>query len=400
MNYKKTFLACQIACIVQAITVNFAPLLFLTFQGTYGLRLQQITLMVTLNFLTQLTVDFLASRYADRLGYRFCIVLAHGCAAVGLVGLAFFPDLFPTPMSGLLTATIIYAIGSGLIEVLNSPLAEACPTPNKEAAMSQLHSFYSWGCVITILGSTVLFRLFGIENWRWISCLWALVPLANGLLFLRVPMAKIVAEGKAMSARELLNQRIFWLLIFAIICAGAAEQAVAQWASAFAERGLQVSKTVGDLAGPCLFAVLMGVARMLHGKIAHKVPIETCMVFSAGLCIISCCLISLPPYPVINLLGCGLCGFSVGVLWPGTLSIAAKRCPRGGTVMFAFLALGGDAGCSIGPTLVGFVSGIFGEQLKAGLLTAVLFPTVILAVTLYLLHADKRKKNLAMTRQL
>lgn len=394
MNYKKTFLACQIACIVQAITVNFAPLLFLTLQSTYGLRLQQITLMVTLNFLTQLTVDFLASRYADRLGYRFCIVLAHGCATVGLVGLAFFPDLFPTPMSGLLTATIIYAIGSGLIEVLNSPLAEACPTPNKEAAMSQLHSFYSWGCVITILGSTVLFRLLGIENWRWISCLWALVPLANGLLFLHVPMAKIVAEGKAMSARELLCQRVFWLLIFAIICAGAAEQAVAQWASAFAERGLQVSKTVGDLAGPCLFAVLMGFARMLHGKIAHKVPIETCMVFSAALCIISCCLISLPPYPVINLLGCGLCGFSAGVLWPGTLSIAAKRCPRGGTIMFAFLALGGDAGCSIGPTLVGFVSGIFGEQLKAGLLTAVLFPTVILAVILYLLQADKRKKNL------
>lgn len=258
--------------------------------------------------------------------------------------------------------------------------------------MTQLHSFYSWGCVIVILGSTILFRLLGMENWRWVSCLWAVVPLVNGLLFLRVPMAKIVEEGEAMSMKELLSQRIFWLLFFAIVCAGAAEQAVAQWASAFAERGLRVSKTIGDLAGPCMFAVLMGVARVLHGKISHRVSIETCMFFSAGLCVVSYCLIVLPVQPVINLLGCGLCGFSVGVLWPGALSVAAKRCSRGGTAMFALLALGGDAGCSLGPTAVGFVSGIFGDELKAGLLVGILFPAVILGVTVHLLLADKRQK--------
>lgn len=392
MNYQKTLRACNVSYIVQAITVNFAPLLFLTFQNTFGLRLQQVTLLVTLNFLTQLLVDFLASRYADRLGYRFCMVLSHVCAALGLVGLAFFPDIFPTPMSGLLTAVIIYAIGSGIIEVLVSPLAEACPAPNKEAAMTKLHSFYSWGCVITILGSTVLFRILGMENWRWVSCLWAVVALLNGFAFLRVPMAKIVEEGEAMSMKEVLRQRIFWLLVIAIVCSGASEHAVAQWASAFAERGLGVSKTVGDLAGPCMFAVLMGLARMLHGKISHKVSIETCMVFSAGLCIVSYCLITLPVNPLINLVGCGLCGFAVGVLWPGSLTIAAKRCPRGGTVMFALLALSGDAGCSLGPTVVGFVSGIFGEELKTGMLAAILFPTVILVATLYLRSADRKNK--------
>lgn len=394
MDYRKTLRACNVAYIVQAITVNFAPLLFLTFQHVYGLRLHQVTLLVTLNFLTQLLVDFLASRYADRLGYRFCMVLSHVCAAVGLMGLAFFPDLFPSSMSGLLTSVIIYAIGSGIIEVLVSPLAEACPTPNKEAAMTRLHSFYSWGCVITILGSTVMFRLIGIENWRWVSCLWAVVALVNGAMFLRVPMAKIVEEGAAMSMKEVLSQRIFWLLAVAIVCAGASEHAVAQWASAFAERGLGVSKTVGDLAGPCMFAVLMGLARVLHSKIAHRVSIETCMVVSAGLSIGSYCLITLPTNPVINLLGCGLCGFSVGVLWPGSLSVAAKRCPRGGTVMFALLALGGDAGCSLGPTVVGFVSGVFGDELKTGLLAAILFPAVILAAALYLRPAGKRKKIL------
>lgn len=392
MDYRKTIRACKIACVVQAIVVNYAPLLFLTFQSTYGLRLQQITLLVTLNFLTQLLVDFLVSRFADRIGYRRCIIAAHVCAAVGLAGLAVLPEVFPTPMSGLLAATIIYAIGSGIIEVLNSPLAEACPTPNKEAAMTGLHSFYSWGCVLTILGSTILFAVFGIENWKWICCFWAIAPLINGIAFARVPMAPVVAEGKAMSMKELFKEKIFWLVVIAIICAGATEQAVSQWASAFAERGLQVSKTVGDLAGPCMFAVLMGLARVLHGKIAHRVSMETCMIFSAALCVFSYVLTVLPVHPMVNLFGCALSGFAVGVLWPGALSVAAKRCPRGGTVMFAFLALGGDAGCSLGPTVVGLVSGRFGDNLKTGLLAAMIFPAVIFFVILAVKRWDRREK--------
>lgn len=380
-NYRRTLTACCLAYMVQAVAINFVPLLFLTFQNTYGLTLGQVTLLVTLNFLTQLVVDYLGARYADRLGYRRCIIVGHICAAVGLAGLSVFPEVFPTPLSGLLAAVVIYSVGSGIIEVLISPLAEACPTPNKEAAMSLLHSFYSWGSVLTILCSTALFILLGMERWRLISCLWALLPLGNVFLFLRAPMASIVEEGSALSTRELLGQKIFWIMALVTICAGSAEHAVGQWASAFAERGLQVSKTVGDLAGPCMLAFMMGLARVLHGKIARRVSIETCMAVSAALCVGSYLLIVLPSQPVVNLLGCGLCGFFVGILWPGSLSIAAKRCPRGGTAMFGLLALAGDAGCSFGPTVVGFVSQRFADNLKAGLLVAVLFPAVIFLVT-------------------
>lgn len=391
-DYRRTLTACKLAYIVQAVAVNFPPLLFLTFQKTFGLRLGQVTLLVTLNFLTQLVVDYLGARYADRLGYRRCIVFGMACSAVGLVGLAVLPELFPTALAGLLVSVVIYAIGSGVIEVLISPLAEACPTENKESTMALLHSFYSWGSVITILGSTAMFALLGMERWRLISCLWALVPLGNIFLFFCAPMAQIVEEGCAMSTRELLGRKIFWIMALVTVCAGAAEHAVGQWASAFAECGLQVSKTMGDLAGPCMLALMMGIARTLHGKIAHRVKLETCMAVSSFLCAVSYLLVVLPSQPAVNLIGCGLCGFFVGILWPGALSIAAKRCPRGGTAMFGLLALAGDAGCSFGPTVVGFVSQRFADNLKTGLLVAVLFPAVIFLVTLSLGH--KREKIL------
>lgn len=377
LRYEHTILVCYVGYITQAIINNFAPLLFLTFQSTFLLSLKQVTLLVTFNFLTQLVVDFLAAKFVDRIGYRPCVVAAHVFCAVGLVGLGWFPAILP-PYTGLLLAVVAYAIGGGLIEVLISPIVEACPTENKSAAMSLLHSFYCWGTVAVVLLSTVLFSALGMESWRLVGCLWALIPAFNAFLFLRVPIAPIVSEGEGMSISGLFRQKIFWILALLMVCAGASEQAMSQWASAFAESGLQVSKTMGDLAGPCFFSILMGTARVVHAKLARRVNLESYIVLCALLCISSYVLAVLPLHPLVNLLGCGLCGFSVGVFWPGTFSIATKACPLGGTAMFALLALAGDLGCSLGPTVVGFVSAAFDDVLKMGLVAAIGFPALIL----------------------
>lgn len=386
-NYRYTIIACYFGYITQGIVVNFAPLLFLTFRSSFGLTMEQVTTLITFNFLVQLTVDFLSAKFVDKIGYRPCMVAAHIFAAVGIVGLALFPGIMP-PYAGLLLATMVYAIGGGLLEVMVSPIVEACPTDGKSAAMSLLHSFYCWGVVAVVLLSTVLFKVLGIENWQLVACMWAIIPIVNAVAFTRVPIAPIVAEGEGMTISQLVKTKLFWILLLLMICSGAAELAMAQWASAFAESGLKVSKTVGDLAGPCMFAVCMGVGRVFHAKFADRIDLEKYIVGCAMLCVVSYVVAILPVGAAINLVGCGLCGLSVTVVWPGMLSVAAVRCPTGGTAMFALLALGGDMGCSLGPTLVGMISGAFDDNLKAGLLAAIIFPLLII-LGVYLL----RKQN-------
>lgn len=378
-NYKHTIYACYIGYITQAIINNFAPLLFLTFQNIYRIPLEQIGLLVTVNFCTQLLVDMLSAKFVDRIGYRTSIVMAHVFAAVGLIGLGILPDLFANPYIGLCISIVLYAIGGGLTEVLISPIVEACPTEGKSAAMSLLHSFYCWGSVLVILVSTILFHFLGMDAWKMIACLWAIIPIFNIFYFFQVPIAPLVAEGESMSIQTLLSSKVFWILALLMLCSGASEQAMSQWASAFAESGLHVSKTIGDLAGPLFFAVLMGCARVIHAKFAEKVNLSKYLGICAVLCILSYLLASLSPFAFLSLLGCGLCGVSVGAMWPGTFSLANKKCPKGGTAMFALLALAGDAGCSFGPTVVGFVSAAWGNNLKLGLLIAVLFPILLLA---------------------
>ena len=378
-SYNKTMYACFTGYIVQAIVNNFAPLLFLTFQTTYGISLSKITLLVTFNFLVQLSLDAASVLFIDRLGYRRSAVLAHVFSAVGLIALAVLPELFADPYVGLVIAVMIYAPGGGLLEVLISPIMEACPTDNKEKAMSLLHSFYCWGHMAVVLLSTLFFALFGIANWKIMAFVWALVPIGNAILFSRVPIRTTVAEGeRGMSLRELLGNKLFWILLIAMICSGASEHSVSQWASVFAEKGLGITKTLGDLAGPMFFALMMGISRMIYGKFGEKIPLEKFMWFSGGLCIASFLIIALSPWPVVALLGCGLAGFSVGIFWPGCFSISSASLPRGGTVMFCLLALAGDLGCSLGPTVVGMVSSAFNDRLQAGTLAAVLFPLVLI----------------------
>lgn len=388
LTYKNTLVSCFIGYIVQAITINFIPLLFVTFQNTYGIPLSQITLLVTINFLVQLLIDALAPLYADRLGYRTCIVMAHGFSALGLLLLTILPEVLP-PFTGLLLSVITYAIGSGLIEVLISPITESCPTDNKEKAMSLLHSFYCWGHVGVVLISTAFFYLAGIENWQILARIWAIIPIINGILFLKTPIAPLICEGeKGMKLSELFRSKVFWVLLIMMVCSGASEHAVSQWASTFAEKGLGITKTAGDLAGPMSFAVLMGLSRVFYGKFGEKMDLDRFIFGSSMLCLISFLLIALVPSPVINLIGCGLCGLSVGILWPGTLSKASATLRNGGTSMFAMLALAGDVGCSAGPTLVGMISGTAEDNLKLGILAGTVFP---IALILCLLIKPKKQ---------
>lgn len=378
-QYNKTVTACFVGYIVQAIVNNFVPLLFLTFQKTYQIPLSQITLLVTFNFGVQLLVDLLSVGFVDRIGYRISMVAAHLLSAAGLILLTFLPEILPSAFAGILIAVMVYAVGGGLLEVLVSPVVEACPSDNKEKAMSMLHSFYCWGHVGVVLLSTMFFHIFGIGSWKTLALVWAVIPFLNAFAFMKVPMASLIEEGESgLRIRELFSIRIFWILLIMMVCAGASEQAVSQWASTFAEKGLRISKTAGDLAGPMAFAVLMGLSRAFYGKYGDHINLDHFMIYSSCLCILSYLGISLLPVPQLCLVACAVCGLSVGIMWPGTFSKASAALPRGGTAMFALLALGGDLGCSGGPTLVGMVSSSLGDDLKMGVLAGVVFPILLL----------------------
>lgn len=376
-NYKKTLVACYFGFVTQAISANFAPLLFLTFKSTYGITFEKIAMIPLVFYLTQLLIDLAATQFADKIGYRICVVVSQVLSAVGLVLMAILPEVLPVPFIGILISVVLYAIGSGLIEVLVSPIVEACPFENKDGMMSLLHSFYCWGAVGVILGSTFFFTVFGTENWKILTLIWALVPLVNVFQFLTCPIERLVEDGEGLPLRKLLRLPLLWLMILLMICSGASEATMAQWASAFTESALGVSKTVGDLAGPCLFAVFMGISRMLYGKMSEKLNLTKTMLLSGLLCVVCYLLASLSSLPVLGLAGCALCGFSVGIMWPGTISLSSQKCPKGGTAMFAFLALAGDFGGTVGPAMVGSFSEMAGGNLKTGLLVATIFPVVL-----------------------
>lgn len=392
-NYKKTLTACYLGFITQAISANFAPLLFLKFHHDYQIPLGKIALISTVFFLTQLAVDIFCSYFVDRIGYRKCVVASELCAAAGLTGLAFLPDILPSPLTGIIVSVMIYAVGSGLIEVLCSPIVEACPFEHKEAAMSLLHSFYCWGSVAVILLSTLFFAVFGIGSWKWLACIWALIPLYNIYNFATCPIEHPVKDGRGMKINRLFQVPLFWISLILMVCAGASELAMAQWASAFAESALGLSKTMGDLAGPCMFAVTMGISRVLFGKSGDKLNLMKFMIGSGCLCLLCYLLASLSASPVLGLTGCMICGFSVGIMWPGTISICSKRLPGGGTAMFALLATAGDLGGAFGPGLVGMVTQHAGSSLQKGMLAGCIFPLVLIVSLLILGNINKNQKK-------
>ena len=376
-NSRHTIFACYGGYITQAIVNNFMPLLFLIFRDSFGLPLEQLTLLVTINFLVQLAVDLIAAKTVDRIGWRRCLVAAHIFAALGLAGIFLLPNIMP-PFAGLLVCVVCYAIGGGLTEVLISPVVEACPTDNKAGVMSLLHSFYCWGTVGVIVISTLFLHFFGKDSWGVLALLWALFPLAVAFYFTRVPIYTLVEEGEELPIRKLCKSKLFWILILMMFAAGASEQAMSQWASAFAESGLGISKTMGDLLGPCIFSILMGLSRVFYGKMSEKINLTAFLAGCSGLCIASYLLASLAGNAVLALIGCALCGLSVGIMWPSVFSVASATIPKGGAAMFALLALAGDLGCSGGPTTVGFISSAMGGELKNGLLFGIIFPILMI----------------------
>ena len=390
INYKKTLIACYLGFVTQAIAANFAPLLFVTFKTTYEIGLEKIALIPMVFYLTQLLIDLAATKFADKIGYRICVISSQILSAAGLVLMAVLPELLPVPFIGILISVVCYAMGSGLIEVLVSPIVEACPFNNKEGMMSLLHSFYCWGAVGVILCSTLFFTIFGIENWKILTLIWALLPLINAFNFISCPINPLMKDGDGMKTGQLFRLPLFWILILLMICSGASEASMAQWASAFTESALGVSKTVGDLAGPCLFAVFMGITRLLYGKMSEKLDLVKSMLVCGILCVICYLMASLSSIPIIGLAGCALCGLSVGIMWPGTISISSQKCPSGGTAMFAFLALAGDLGATASPAIVGGISNFVGGNLKAGLLVATTFP-LLLIICLFVLHLKFNK---------
>ena len=391
-KYNKTLLACYLGFITQAITANFTPLLFLMFNKSYEVSLGKIALIPAVFFLTQLVVDIICAQVVDKIGYRKCIITSCLCSAAGLLLLAFLPDLFSDPFVGIIISVVVYAIGSGLIEVLGSPIVEACPFEHKEAVMSLLHSFYCWGSVGVIVISTLFFKFAGIDNWKILACIWAVIPLYNIYNFATCPIEQPNGGEKGMGLVALFKLPLFWVAVILMICAGASELSMAQWASAFAESALGLSKNIGDLAGPCLFAVAMGTVRAIFGKFGHRFNLMHFMIFSGALCLVSYLLASLSSVPILGLLGCIFCGFSVAIMWPGTISICSPRIPKGGTALFAMLAMSGDLGGAAGPAIVGNISQVFSNNLKAGLLAGTIFP-VVLIVMILLIPAITKKTS-------
>ena len=389
-NYKKTLIACYLGFVTQAISANFTPLLFITFISTYGITLEKIAMIPLVFYLTQLLIDLAAAKLADKIGYRTCVVASQVISAVGLALMAILPEVLAKPFIGILISVVLYAVGSGLIEVLVSPIVEACPFENKEGTMSLLHSFYCWGAMGVILGSTFFFAMFGVENWKVLTFIWAFVPFYNTFNFVTCPIERLVEDGKSMGIRKLLKTPIFWLMILLMVCSGASEASMAQWASAFTESAIGVSKTVGDLAGPCLFALFMGISRVLYGKFGEKLDLTKVMLICGMMCAGCYLLASLSTLPILGLTGCALCGMTVGIMWPGSISISSQNCPKGGTAMFAFLALAGDLGAMASPAMVGNISEVAGGNLKAGFLAATIFP-IILVFGLLLLKKSEMK---------
>ena len=383
-NYNRTKTACYLGFVTQAIVANFAPLLFLKFHKDYNISLGNIALISTCFFFVQILVDLFCAKFVDRIGYRVCIIASEVCSAAGLIGLAFLPGLLPHPFAGILLSVVVYAVGSGLIEVLGSPIMEACPFENKEATMSLLHSFYCWGSVGTILISTCFFALFGMDRWKWLAVFWALIPTVNVYFFATCPIDHLVDEGKGMGIRNLCKKPLFWVAVCLMVCSGASELSMGQWASAYAEAALGLSKTVGDLAGPCMFAITMGISRVIFGKYGDRMDLVKFMAGSGALCVVCYLLASLSSNPLIGLIGCILCGFSVGIMWPGTLSISSKEFPAGGTAMFALLAMAGDLGGSVGPGIVGRVTQMTGDNIRTGMGAGLVFPVVLLVMIMIL----------------
>lgn len=396
MNYKKTYIACYLGYITQAIVVNYMPILFVIFNEDYNISLSHLGALALVNFVSQIITDVIAARVIDRIGFRRAAVPAHVLCVAGLVMMGVLPSVMPNAYAGLVIAVIAYSVGGGLIEVVISPIVEALPSEDNSSSMSFLHSFYCWGQLAVVLITTLVIKIFGYGVWKAMSFVWAAIPAFNIYCFMKVPLPETREETRV-PIKRLLMERGFAIGLILMLCAGAAEQIMAQWASLFAQKGLGVSKVVGDLLGPCLFALFMALGRTWYGVKGEKLDLKKALIGCSVLCILCYGVTVFSRNPLISLISCALTGFTVSLMWPGTLSYNAVCFKNGGAAMFGVMAIFGDMGCSLGVWITGMVSeyaqklsgvisysqssGLTVEQigLKAGILTGIIFPVIMFA---------------------
>lgn len=394
-NYKTTICAAMLGYITQAIMLNFPPLLYIFFQTDYGLTLSQVSFLITANIIVELIVDVIVSRCAVRIGYRPMVLIGSAFAVLGLIAMIVLPSFMESKFLALILSMMLCGAGGGIMEVLISPIVEACPTKNKTGMMSLLHSFYCWGQAGVVLFSTLFFLAFGLENWIYAAIFWTIIPLACFLLFTVTPIYTLEEEGSGgQSFLALFKNKLFWVLVLMMICAGASELSMAQWASAFAETALGRSdlKWLTDLLGPCLFAICMGSARVFYAKKAEKIDLTKGIFISSLICIASYLVAIIFTSPVVSLIGCAVCGIGAGIMWPGSYSLGSAKIPSGGVLMFGMLALAGDFGCLVGPSLTGQAASLFGDNLRVGFAFALIFP-IILAVISFVMYIRARKNK-------
>lgn len=355
-SYGLTKVACYIGYVVQAVVNNLLSLLFVIFNAQpYNISLEKLGSIIFINFAAQLFIDYISVFFTSRFGYKKCVVFAQATSVVGFVLLGFLPRVIE-PYFGILFSILFLAVGSGLIEVLISPIIEALPSDNKASNMSFLHSFYCWGQVLTVIGTTALVFALGNDKWFYIPFVWSIIPFINTLLFTRCDILELENNSAHSSALSLLkNKSVYKYMVF-MFCAGASEITMVQWSSFFVEKGFGTEKWLGDLIGPCLFAVLMGIGRIGYGILGKKVSLERLLCYFSALCFVCYLVVALSNNGIICALGCAVCGLSVSVMWPGVISLSAEKFHSSGTAIFSLMAMLGDIGCAVGPWILGLIA--------------------------------------------
>ena len=394
LRFRRVKRGCYIFGVTMAILVNLSPVLFLTLRERYGISYTALAALVSVNFVTQLLVDLLFSFRPQYFDIPRVVRYAPLLAAVGLAIYGLWPLFFPgSAYWGLLAGTVIFSASGGLAEVLLSPVIAAIPSPDPDREMSALHSAYAWGVGPVVLVSTAYLRLFGREHWHFLPLVLAAVPLTAFGLLVRAEFPDM-ARGAGAAEKTPLKSKTLWLCVAAIFLGGAAENTMSQWGSSYLEGALGIPKVVGDALGVALFSLMLGTGRTLYTKFGSGVErfLYWGSIGAAG-CYLTA---ALCPVPAVGLMACALVGLCTSLLWPGTLIVAAERIPKGGVVMYALLAAGGDLGSSVIPQLIGMITDASigrlpgGEQtgMRLGMLLGALCP--ILAAFIF----RKFRKNL------
>ncbi len=390
-KYTLTKYASFITCFSTAITGNFSALLFLSFHRMYGISYTLLGLLILMNFGTQLIFDLLFSFCSGKFNLKFCVKITPLVMAVGLVLLGLAPVIFKNNIFfGLIFATVVASCGGGLSEVLSSSVIAAIPSNNPQRTMSILHSCYAWGVVIVVLVTTAFFRFFGIENWAALTLFFAIIPFVAFLMFLFSSVPDLEEDSEDSVQGNILKNKTMWLCVLAIFLGGAAECTMSQWCSTYLEQSFGITKAVGDVFGVALFGAMLGLGRTLFARFGKK--IENALFFGSVMASVCYLCAALVPVPAVGMLACAFTGFSVAMLWPGSLLAVQKLVPEKSVTMFALMAAGGDMGASLCPQLVGIItdavmnlnifSSASAEQIsmKIGLLFATLFPVAGIVV--------------------